>query len=375
MPIEYPEENPRDGTGVYYPACSKKALYAYHGISGRVDPKDYQSKIIYQPQELVATEKAFRRIWKQGAVYSSVKRKELGITDQSSMFQGMDRAAGDDEYVFLNICKPHSAGHHGYHLVFNPVDLVDAGALVGLDDLQGIYMTIADRLRIKDRNDDESWTKEEFDAFRSEAELAQRVWRMRGNEAIDWLGWVQGVRQKCPVNKSALRYIDRILGAHLKNIIRWLASSPESAIGYAEILMPDELPLDLLEGVIFRKNWIEIDDFIEFYGPPGSEPPPALDLWEAQWVTDRTGHPICCPRCGDWMSFEPLETPKGSSSYHYPRVYEDRMRIPGEKEVIRVMRCGKCGAAFSTGGVSAGSFDEEEYVGQYEDLEYVPYSW
>lgn len=375
MPIEYLEKNPRGGTGVYYPACTQQALFAYHGISGKVAPEDHNPTFAYEPQELVATEKAFRHIWQQGAIYSNVARQKLGITDQSSMFHGMDRAAGDNDYVFLNICTPHSAGHWGYHLVFDPYKLVNEDALVGLDDMQGLYMTIAERLGIEDRNDDSTWTTEELDAFLEDAIFAQNVWRMRGDEAIDWIEWVQGLREKSPVNKAALCYVNRQLGAGRENIIRWLASSPESAIRYAEILMPEELSLDWLTGVIFRKNWIEIDDFIAVYGPPGSEPPPALDFWEAKWVTERTGHPARCAQCGDWLSFEPLETPEGASSYHHPRVYHDRMRIPGDKDVLNVMRCAQCGSAFSTGGILTRPFDEDEYIGQFDELENAPYRW
>lgn len=372
MPVEYLKENPRTGTGVYYPACTEGALYAYHGIAGRIDPKDYNERLVAGPQKLMATEEAFRRIWQQGFVYSSVVRKEIGVADQSSMFFGMDRAAGDDQFVFLNVCKPHSAGYLGYHLVFDPYKLVSEGALIGLDDMQGIYMSIAGNLEVEDRNDDTTWTEEQKSAFREDVEFAQQVWRMRGGEAIDWLEWVQGLRNKSPVNAAALLYVSRQLDASLENVIKWLATSRQSAINNAEILIPDQLPLDWLVGVIFRKNWIEIDDFVEFYGPPGSEPPPALDFSAAFWVEGRTGHPARCMRCGDWLYLAPLEIPEDRGTW-YSRIYHDRMVVPGTDKPIRVMRCSSCGAAFDTGGFTEQSFEEEQYAGQFEDLEHAPY--
>jgi hypothetical protein len=373
-----PKENPLTGTGVYYPACSRDVLYAYHGILGKVSEEDYNPKYIYEPQEVIATEKAFRKIWQQGALYSNAARLSMGITDQRSMFFGMDRAAGDDEYVFLNICKPHDAGKWGYHLVFDPRKLISEGALVGLDDLQGLYMSAADRIGIEDRNDDTTWTPEEMDAFREDAEFIQDVWRIKGGEAVDWLNWIQGIAVDSPVNKAALRFVDREVGGRHENIIRWLASSPQSAVGYAEMLMPDVVPLDWLVGVVFRKDWIEIDDFVAVYGPPGEpDPPEPPEIWAAQWIMDRRGHPARCMRCGDWIGLAPLEIPEGTSSYHYPRIYRDRMRAEGIDDPIRVMVCQSCGAAFDTGRSFAteGSFRAEKYVAQVGDLEYEPYRW
>ena len=372
MPVEHPQENPRTGTGVYYPACTEQTLYAYHGISGRVSPEDYDKRFISRPQNLIATEEAFRIIWQRGAVYSSAIREEMGVTEQSSMIFGMDRAAGDDEFVFLNVCKPHSAGELGYHLVFDPYKLVSEGALVGLDDLQGLYMSIAQSLGIEDINNDETWTPEQKDDFRKDAEFVQRVWRMRSAEANDWLEWIQGLREDSPVNRAALRYVSRELGDRRKHIVRWISTNVKSAVNNAELLMPDELPLDWLAGVIFRRNWIEIDDFVAAYGMPGTEPPPALDFSAAHWVSERTGHPARCVRCGDWFYFEPLQIPEDRSLV-FSRTYRDRKRIPGTEETLRVMVCSSCGAAFSTGGFLEDSFTEEEYVGQYEDLEDAPY--
>lgn len=372
MPVEYPEKNPTTGTGVYYPACGEDALYAYHGIAGTIDPEKYDKRIIYSPQELMATEEAFRHIWQQGVVYSNAMRQELGITSERSMFFGTDRAAGDDQFVFLNICRPHDTGRLGYHLVFDPYKLVSEGALIGLDDMQGLYSAIAGNLRIEDRFRPVDWIPEQIEAFREDAEFAQRVWRMHSGEAVDWLEWIQGIRQKSPVNAAALLYVSRQLDAHLHNVVKWLSTSRESAIKSAEVLMPNELSLDWLVGVIFRKNWIEIDDFVEFYGPPGSEPPPALDLGEAIWVDGRAGHPARCMHCGDWLYLAPLEIPEDRSTW-YSRIYHDRMVVPGTDKSIRVMKCLSCGAAFDTGGFTEQAFEEEEYVGQFEDLEHGPY--
>jgi hypothetical protein len=139
--------------------------------------------------------------------------------------------------------------------------------------------------------------------------------------------------------------------------------------------MPRVLSLDWLIGVIFRKNWVKIDDFIEHYGPPGTEPPEALDFHFAHWVSERTGHPARCARCGGWMYLAPLDLPESASSWG-PRVYHDRMRVPGFDNPIRVMECKSCGAAFAVPpGYKEGPFEIEEFVGEFEDLEHEPYRW
>ena len=166
-------ENPTTGTGVYYPPCGPETLYAYHGIASRVDPEQYDRRYVAGPQQLIATEEAFRTIWQQGAVYSAVRRESMGIMGQSSMMFGMDRAAGDDESVFLNVCVPHSAGEKGYHLVFDPYKLVSEGALVGLDDLQGSYMAVADGLGVEDRNDDRAWSRDQLDPLDAASPVVQ----------------------------------------------------------------------------------------------------------------------------------------------------------------------------------------------------------
>jgi len=371
MPVEYLRENPTTGTGVYYPACGPDGLYAYHGIAARVRPEDFNPRLIAEPQELIATENAFRLIWQQGAVYSATERRRIGLGGQSSMIFGMDRAAGDDDFVFLNVCKPHSAGRLGYHLVFDPYKLVEEGALVGLDDLQGLYMTVADRLRIDDRNDERTWTPEQLEAFLDDARFIQDVWRLSGGEALDWLEWIQGLRDVSPVNAAALRYVSRQVGERSYHQIRWLAENVTSAVGNAEVLMPEVLPLDWLVGVIFRKDWIEIDDFVEVYGEPGTEPPEALEFHHAYWVSGRTGHPARCVECGGYMGLAPMELPESTSSYGAPCVYHDRMKGKWIERPTTVLACRTCGAAYEMGGkFDTEPFKAEKFIAPLEELEF-----
>jgi hypothetical protein len=371
MPVE---ENPKTGTGVYYPPCGSDALYAYHGISATIDPEKYDPKLVAGPQRLIATEEAFRTIWQQGVIYSAVQREKQGIIGQSSMFFGMDRAAGDDEYVFLNVCTPHSAGEKGYHLVFDPYQLVSEGAIVGLDDLQGSYMSVAQNLRIEDRNDDSTWTKKQLVEFKKFAKRIHKAWRLDGQDAELWLEWIQGVLETYPINLEPIYEIDEEIRGYHDNIIKWMVDNRGSAIRYAELLIPDELPLEWLVGVIFRKQWVEIDDFIEVYGPPGTEPPPALEFHEAFRIDDSSaGHPARCSRCGDWMNLPLLEVPE--SGFWGSGVFRDQMKHKDSGEVMSLMVCKSCGAAFKRPGFGDTSFDEEEYVGQIEDFEYEPLSW
>lgn len=370
MPIE---KNPKTGTGIYYPPCGPEALYAYHGISGRVDPEKYDSRFVHGPQQLIATEEAFRTIWQQGAVYSSVRRESMGIVGQSSMIFGMDRAAGDDDFVFLNVCVPHSAGERGYHLVFDPYKLVAEGAIVGLDDLQGSYMQVAQNLGIENWNNDSTWSPEQLDDFEKLAEKIQQAWRLEGQDAGFWLEWIQGLVSAYPINLEPIYAIDEYIGGRHESIIKWMSESRKSAVSYAELLVPDELPLEWLVGVIFRKNWVPIEDFIQEYGPPGTEPPPAPEFHEAHQIEGSTGHPAKCPRCGDWIGLTTLEVPGWGSS-----VFRDSMRLKGSDDnddVMNLIVCLSCGAAFRMHGFGDNSFSAEEYVGHIDDFEYKPLGW
>jgi hypothetical protein len=365
MPVE---ENPKTGTGVYYPHCGPDALYAYHGIAARIDPEKYDPKLVAGPQRLIATEEAFRTIWQQGVVYSAVQREKQGIAGQSSMLFGMDRAAGDDDYVFLNVCTPHSAGEKGYHLVFDPYQLVSEGTIVGLNDLQGSYMSVADHLRIEDRNDDSTWSYDQLVEFQTQAQMIREAWRLSGRDAELWLDWVRGIIEKYPIDLEPIHAIDEYIGGHHENIIKWMSESRQSAIRQAELLIPDELPLEWLVGVIFRKQWVEIDDFIEAYGPPGTEPPPALEFYEAFRIDDSlSAHPAICPRCGDWMNLPLLEVPE--SSWWGAGVFRE-MKSKDSGKSVMLMVCKSCGAAFKRPLFGETPFDEEEYVGQIEDFEY-----
>jgi len=360
---------------VYYPACCGK-LFAYHGISGRPDPGQ-KMQYIYEIYELMATEEAFRTIWKQGVLYSYAERVARGDTGPSSMIFGMDKVAGDDEFVFLTVCKPHSVGHRGYHLVFDPYQLVDNGAQIGLWDLQSFYMAMAEHLGVQDRNDDTTWTQEQIEKFVEDAEFVKSVWRISDGEAVSWLRWIQGLLKKSPVNANALRYVARMVADIGYHNIRWLSTDRKAALGRSELLVSGALPLDLLVGVIFRGQWMEIEDFVRYYGPPGSEPPPALEPHQAIHVLNSNGYPIKCPKCQGWMNLEPLVIPE--SSWAYGRVWRDNMMGPGMEYPIRVMVCGTCKGAFGYTGSKYYLYDDpfiaEEYIGQIDDMEYVQDRW
>lgn len=358
-------KNPFTGTGIYYPQCTKSELYAYHGVSSRIDPEDYNPRLIASPQEMVASERAFREIWKAGCVYSIRERERRGDIVSSSLFQVADRLAGDDKYVFLNLCEPHSAGSKGYHLVFDPYQLVDEGALVGLDDLQGLYISITEKLGVENRMYVSGWRPWQKDEFEEVAEDVQSVWRIRGREAWIWLEWVQGLRDRSPVNSSALRWTSRMVGARMEYVIGRIASSRKWAADRCELLMPCRLCFDSLVGVVFRKNYYEIEDFVYAYGPPGGEPPPVMSIEQAIIVDGSSGHPMRCPVCIDWMGLPPLEI-RGYGAWN--PVFPGRVNVPGIEHPVYVMVCQSCGAAIlreswgQLGGV-------EKYVGQYDDMD------
>jgi hypothetical protein len=350
--------NPVTGTGVYYPSCTVDNLYAFHGIAGRIDPKDYDRRIISEPQEMMACEKAFRKIWQDGYLYSSRARAAKGEIVDSSMFQVIDRLAGDDGYVFLNICEPHATGHRGYHLVFDPYSLVEKGAIIGMNDLQSFYITITDNLNVNNRFEIESWKDCQVRDFIEMANDVQDVWRVRKQDAVLWLEWIQGIREHYPLSIESLRWVNRQLGAYMHNTIRWITISRGSAAGNAELLFPEKLSLENLVGVVFRKKYYEIEDFVDVYGFPGETPPRAMDIAEACMADRDRGHPIRCPVCRGWMDLPPLEIRDGFSP-----VFPGRARIPGIEWPVYVMVCRSCGAAFT--------LENDEYVGQYDELERV----
>jgi hypothetical protein len=382
MPVEKIQGNPRTGTGVYYPA-SVDRIFAFHGICGH-PPWEAQPQYDYNFREIVATEEALRTIWKHGALLSSTVRQEFeksGKRVHNSLIFATDRVAGDDQYVFLTLTEPHSIGRHGYCFGFDAHQLVEAGAVIGLDDLGSVfYGSAAEKIGVKDRNDLSTWTPEQIEEFRECIRPAQDVWRISGEKALDWLDWVHGKRAKNPVSAKAIRAAaNKVTGTG-----RW-AKIGEHTVEHvtkdrrssrkAELLVPGTLLLDMLVGVIFRKNWVEIQDFVEAYGSPGTEPPPALDSWQATKLGSY-GHPARCKRCGGWIFHDPLHIPESSM---WSPVWHSDMKVPGVEQPITVIRCNSCDAAFGHRSGDFGSsydpFLDEEYLGQYGDLEYAPRRW
>ena len=383
MPIEQIHENPRTGTGVYYPA-SVDRIYAFHGINGRAT-WEAQPKYAYEIREIVATEEAFRTIWKQGSLLSSTVRQECEASGElvhSSLIFATDRVASDDQYVFLTVTEPHSIGSKGYCFAFDAYQLVEAGAVIGLSDLGSFfYGSAAEKIGVKDRNDISTWTPEQIEEFQERIRPVQNVWRISGEKALDWLDWVHGKRDKNPVSARSIRTAANTVtgtGRYAKigeHNIEYIAKDRHSS-RKAELLVPRTLFLDTLVGVIFRKNWVEIQDFVEAYGIPGTEPPSALDPWQANQLGSY-GHPARCKRCGDWIFHNPMYIPEGSSMWD--PVWRSDMKVPGVEQPIMVIRCSSCDAAFGYRDDAFGSsydpFLDEEYLGQFSDLKYAPRRW
>jgi hypothetical protein len=374
MPIEIGRENPTTGTGVYFPASSG-CVFSFHGVNGRPDRSSL--KYAYHLHEIAATEAAFREVWRQGVLLSSLERDRLG-GGHSSMIFATDVVACDDQYVFLTVAEPHSIGHHGYHFVFDPYVLVEEGALIGLTDLGTMfYGSLSEQLGVENRNDLWTWTQGQIEAFQRLIEPVQKAWRVSGRKAVEWLRWVQGDRARNPVTAKTLRAnaIGIRVGEHN---IEYIVKDRTSA-RRAELLVPFELDLRTsraLKGVIFRKNWIPIGEFVEAYGLPGTEPPPAIDPVEANMLPS-TGNPAICSRCHGWMYLRPLEIPDRSPVWSV--VWKDDMQKAGADRVQRLMVCGSCRAAFASPekGMAVGHdpFVAEEYVGQYDEFKYVRRGW
>jgi hypothetical protein len=383
MPVEKIQGNPRTGTGVYYPA-SVDRIFAFHGVCG-YPPWEEQPKYAHELREIVATEEAFRTIWKQGVLLSSTVRREFeksGERVHNSLIFATDAVAGDGQYVFLTVTEPHSIGSKGYHFAFDAYQLVEAGAVIGLDDLGSVfYGSAAEKIGVQNRNDLSTWTPEQIEEFRERIRPVQEVWRISGEKALDWLDWVHGKRASNPVSAKAIRTAaNKVTGTG-----RW-AKIGEHTVEHvtkdrrssrkAELLVPRTLLLDMLVGVIFRKNWVEIQDFVEAYGLPGTEPPPALDPWQANKLGSY-GHPARCKRCGDWIFYDPLSIKEGSSVFD--PVWRSDMKVPGVEQPIMVIRCNSCDAAFGhRSGDFSSSYDpflDEEYLGQFGDMKYAPRGW
>jgi hypothetical protein len=168
-----------------------------------------------------------------------------------------------------------------------------------------------------------------------------------------------------------LRWVYREINQKPWYLIDKLATNRKVALNEAELLFPWMLPLSACVGVIFRRDYYKIDDFIQYYGPPGglSEPPPPPSLSQARYVEDHTGHPMRCPRCGEWMLYEPGWLP-GRDEWSYGRmsvIGYGRKAIPGYEYPQDVWYCRKCDAAFLRG--IDGTYKPIEYIGQYHDLE------
>jgi hypothetical protein len=157
-------------------------------------------------------------------------------------------------------------------------------------------------------------------------------------------------------------------------------SGDRSAGRKAELLVPFELDLrapGVLKGVIFRRNWIETGDFIEVYGVPGTEPPPAIEPFGAHMLSG-TGNPACCPRCHGWMNLQPLEVPE---RYGARSIWHDYMRKIGAETPMTILVCGSCHACFGSAASERywarndNPFVTEEYLGQYEEFKYEPHKW
>ena len=360
--------NPWTGTGVWYPA-SENVLLAYHGVQGKAivggDPP-------YMSQSHGA-ETSFRNIWMYGEILSFREREDRGIKTQRSLFGDLDKIAGDDRYVFLRPSFPHAAGEYGFNFIFDVNYLVKNGALISLEDLGGSYMQIARNMAYDFSIHPEKMSLREKKQFLQTAHIIQQIWRLKGKKALQWTDWVMGKTERYPVDIYQLKYaMELAKESYYDNIIRWISTSQESATKSAEILVRDSLPVEWACGVIFRKNYFKIDDFVSFYGMPGEAPPKDLSPMQPYehraYVEDRTGVPGKCPVCGEWLRRHPLEKVKTS---WFSRTLTN-VKHPKTGKKTRAYVCQSCGATFAPHSQLAKQFfRSDEYLGNIAELEKI----
>lgn len=345
--------NPFTGAGTYYPA-SDIFLKAYHIITG-TDEK----------VGTVDLEKAFASIWTSGALLSYREREKQSFVEETALFE-RDIIAGDDEYVFLTVCEPYKRQDAIYSFVFDPFVLIEHGGIVRLEDLGTHYLYIVSRINYGG----ELWSENQIREFRKKADLVKSVYDLRSRNAIYWLEWIAGLKKIHP-----LKYIrfKRFFAEVLPYIYvsSDIFNSRIHAVDNAELVFPTMLPLNLLTGVIFRRDYYEIDDFVKYYGLPGTVPDEILPRSYEKWVKKRKGHPIRCPRCDEWMGLPPLalpERPTDKSEVFYTLERSRWERFEG-------MVCNVCGAVFYVPDPEKVEedeeltcFDTESFMGELSDF-------
>jgi hypothetical protein len=359
------KKNPLTG-GSYHPSCHNR-LIAYHGVSAH-------GERYFPGSDVIASDMAFHDIWKDGAIYSSEERcHRIGVNTGRSCLFTSDRLAGDGKYVFLTLCKPHGIGSDGYYLAFDAINLVQNGAIVGIEDLNFIYRHIIhdvdpyiDNYRFDEKP---TWTRDMISEYTEKVTFVQEVLRLRGRSAKEYLEWISGERKKHPLTEAEIRWVHKELGHHMHSAGR-LVKDREIAASRAEILVDTELPLDLLIGVVFRKKWYEIDDFATAYGMVGTDSKIVMDRTSGYAADNDTGYPNRCRRCGGLVWLPPFETK--SQGIWDNTVYRGRMKSKNTGWLGSVMVCKSCGAVFSSDNSDSHYAEEKDnYLGQIDDFEYV----
>jgi hypothetical protein len=318
--------------------------------------------------ETMSIEATFKNIWKDGAVFSSRERCRKGISSKKSCLFTRDTIAGDDKYVFMTLCKPHSIGKAGYYLAFDAEDLARRGAIVGIDDMDSVYYATIhavdpniDRYGIKEIP---PWSEDTMKEYLEKIEFAQEIFRLHGKRAIEYLKWIRGIRKDNPITEAEVRWVDRELNIlHYLYTSGTLVNSRSSAVNSAEILVEKALPLDRLIGVIFRRKWYTIRDFSDAYGVIGKESNVALGPHDAP-----RGYPHRCPRCRGLVWRSALASSRDES---WSPVHRDRVKAAWMKYPVYVIVCQSCSAVFNSSHGNNPLQNEDAYLGQIEDFESV----
>ena len=218
------QPNPKTLAGSEYP----DTCYAYHAI---LTESAAEAAQVFQ--DIIAAD-------------ALVSLDELQITSEHTY--PTDIVAGDTGYVFLSLGKPTDIRQdQGYIFVFDPKQLVEFGAIVGMMDLDPAYRRLALDAGEKLWEDEyEHWDFEfhDPDRVRTTFTQLQAATRLSGHAALRWIDWVCGDGpEPADLITKALEFTNRyqLFGP---------PGNPYVAQSMTEILFPKKLPLGLLVGTV-----------------------------------------------------------------------------------------------------------------------------
>lgn len=233
--------NPRTPDGSWYP----NELLAYHAVFG--DSRE-----------------GFTAIFSQGELRAAAYRPEAV---SSTSLYWTDRAAGDDEYVFLSLGAPQTFRYDpGYLFVVDPVMAIEElTAIVGEKDLDGEYLHLVDKIMAAhdltvDARNAERYPNVVSDFTFEVAELVSRF-RHEGDTAM----------------------------AYLRTF--WEGRAPRSLP--PEMLIPEGLEMADCRAFIWDRVFIEAADFSDLFETGGFPP-----VGRSRVTTRLRGFPLRCPLCG-----------------------------------------------------------------------------